>query len=42
LYRRVVEPAPGMPPQVRPTPKGRRYAAQFPASLFTSEKDERS
>jgi uncharacterized membrane protein len=42
LYRRVVEPAPGMPPQVRRTPKGRRYAAQFPASLFTSEKDDKA
>jgi uncharacterized membrane protein len=37
LYRRVVEPAPGMAPQERPAPKGRRYAAQFPASLFASE-----
>lgn len=40
LYRRIVEPAPGMPPQDRRARKGRRYAAQFPASLFASE-DER-
>jgi uncharacterized membrane protein len=34
LYRKVVEPDPN-PPQERPRPpKGRRYAADFPASLF--------
>jgi uncharacterized membrane protein len=34
LYRKVVEPDPN-PPQERPrAPKGRRYAADFPASLF--------
>src|ERR1700687_1548553 len=34
LYRKVVEPDPN-PPQEQPhPPKGRRYAADFPASLF--------
>jgi uncharacterized membrane protein len=35
LYRKVVEPDPN-PPQERPRvpPKGHRYAADFPASLF--------
>src|SRR5258708_21380872 len=34
LYRKVVEPDPN-PPQERPRPpKGHRYAAEFPASLF--------
>jgi uncharacterized membrane protein len=34
LYRKVVEPDPN-PPQEQPRPpKGRRYAADFPASLF--------
>src|SRR3979409_1894263 len=34
LYRKVVEPAPN-PPQEHPRPpKGHRYAADFPASLF--------
>jgi uncharacterized membrane protein len=40
LYRRVVEPAPGMPPQVRSVAPGKRYAAQFPASLFARENRE--
>jgi uncharacterized membrane protein len=40
LYRRVVEPPPGSPPEVHYAPKGRRYAAQFPASLFASERRE--
>jgi uncharacterized membrane protein len=40
LYRRVVESVPGAPFEERSTPKGRRYAAQFPASLFAREKDE--
>jgi len=34
LYRRLVEPDPRPRPQFRPRPKGRRYAAEFPASLF--------
>jgi hypothetical protein len=34
LYRKVVEPDPN-PPQEQPRPpKGHRYAADFPASLF--------
>jgi uncharacterized membrane protein len=41
LYRQVVEPGPGTPPEVRRTPKGRRYAAQFPASLFAPEDEPR-
>jgi uncharacterized membrane protein len=40
FYRRVVEPAPGRPFEVPSAPKGRRYAAQFPASLFAREKDD--
>jgi uncharacterized membrane protein len=35
LYRKVVEPDPNPPQeQPRPPPKGHRYAADFPASLF--------
>jgi uncharacterized membrane protein len=38
LYRKVVEPGPPPPRQERPRPPNRRrYAAQFPASLFTGE-----
>ena len=38
LYRKVVEPDPNPPPREPPRPpKRRRYAAQFPASLFTGE-----
>src|SRR5262245_51596792 len=38
LYRKVVEPDPNPRPQPpRPQPNRRRYAAQFPASLFTGE-----
>jgi uncharacterized membrane protein len=34
LYRKMVEPDPN-PPQEQPRPpKGHRYAADFPASLF--------
>jgi len=37
LYRKVVEPDPN-PRQVLPRPpRRRRYAAQFPAALFTGE-----
>ena len=40
LYRRVVEPpATVAAPVPRPAPHGRRYAAQFPASLFARERD---
>jgi uncharacterized membrane protein len=34
LYRRVVEPDSGPRPEYRPQPKPRRYAADFPSSLF--------
>jgi uncharacterized membrane protein len=34
LYRRVVEPDNGPRPEYHPQPKGRRYAADFPSSLF--------
>jgi hypothetical protein len=34
LYRRAVEPNPGAPPELRPESTGRRYAAEFLASLF--------
>jgi len=38
LYRRVVEPDPGPRPEFHPRPKGRRYAADFPVSLFVPSK----
>lgn len=34
LYRRVVEPNPNPPDAPPPSPKGKRYAADFPANLF--------
>ena len=34
LYRKVVEPDEGSRPEFHPAPKGRRYAADFPVSLF--------
>ncbi len=34
LYRRVVEPDFRPRPEFRPRPKGKRYAAEFPSSLF--------
>ena len=42
LYRRVVEPDPSPRPEYHPQPKGRRYAADFPSSLFVplSRNDE--
>jgi uncharacterized membrane protein len=40
LYRRVIEPASGERPEYQPPDKGRRYAADFPASLFTTSKTE--
>jgi uncharacterized membrane protein len=41
LYRRVVEPDLTSRPGFQPRPKGRRYAADFPASLFApSKRDE--
>jgi uncharacterized membrane protein len=36
LYRKAVEPDPSPRPEYRPRPKGKRYAADFPASLFAS------
>jgi len=39
LYRRVVEPPRGPRPLYNPPEKGRRYAAEFPASLFTRSRD---
>ena len=41
LYRRVVEPDMGPRPEFHPREKGRRYAADFPSSLFApiSRKD---
>ncbi len=38
LYRRVVEPDLTSRPAFQPRPKGRRYAADFPASLFAPSK----
>lgn len=42
LYRRVVEPDSSPRPEYHPQPKGQRYAADFPSSLFApiSRKDE--
>jgi uncharacterized membrane protein len=40
LYRRAVEPNPGAPPDLTPEPPGRRYAAEFPASLFARSRDD--
>jgi uncharacterized membrane protein len=40
LYRRAVEPNPGAPPELRPEPTGRRYAAEFPAALFARSRDD--
>ena len=34
LYRRVVEPNPNPPDEPPQPPKGKRYAADFPANLF--------
>jgi len=39
LYRRVVEPPRGPRPPYHPPEKGRRYAADFPASLFARSRD---
>jgi hypothetical protein len=40
LYRRAVEPNPGAPPELRPEPTGRRYAAEFLASLFARSRED--
>jgi hypothetical protein len=45
LYRRLVEPDESHRPDFHPRPKGRRYAADFPSSLFfpsTRGEDERT
>jgi uncharacterized membrane protein len=42
LYRKVVEPDPNPRPEFRPRPKGQRYAADFPASLFSWYRKDRS
>jgi uncharacterized membrane protein len=41
LYRKVVEPDLGARPEFHPRPKGVRYAADFPASLFVPSKREK-
>jgi uncharacterized membrane protein len=41
LYRKAVEPNQGPPQELRPLPTRRRYAAEFPASLFGSAREER-
>ncbi len=39
LYRKVVEPDPSPRPEYHPRNKGKRYAADFPASLFASTRE---
>jgi uncharacterized membrane protein len=34
LYRKVVDPGAAPPPELRPRPRGPRYAAEFPVALF--------
>lgn len=41
LYRIAIEPDPSPRPQFQPQPKRVRYAADFPASLFTRSRDVR-
>jgi uncharacterized membrane protein len=41
LYRRAVEPNLGPPQELREQAKGRRYAAEFPASLFAASREDR-
>ena len=40
LYRKLVEPDASPRPDYQPKPKGIRYAAEFPASLFAASKDQ--
>jgi uncharacterized membrane protein len=40
LYRKAVEPNPNPAQEFSPPPKGRHYAAEFPASLFASSRDD--
>jgi uncharacterized membrane protein len=42
LYRRVVEPDLSSRPEYHPQPKGRRYGADFPVSLFVPSSPEES
>jgi len=39
LYRKAIKPEPGLRPEYHPQPKRRRYAAEFPASLFVPSSD---
>ena len=41
LYRKAVEPDTSPRPEYRPRPKGKRYAADFPSSLFASYRKDR-
>jgi uncharacterized membrane protein len=41
LYRQAVVPETSPQPQHPPAPRGRRYAAEFPAALFSSSGDDR-
>jgi uncharacterized membrane protein len=38
LYRRAVEPPTGPRPEYQPRPRGKRYAADFPVSLFVASR----
>ena len=40
LYRKVVEPDPTAQHEFRRPPKGRRYAAEFPAALFAPNRED--
>jgi uncharacterized membrane protein len=40
LYRKVIEPDPGPRPEYHPQPKGHRYGADFPVSLFVPSKPD--
>ena len=40
LYRKVVEPDRSPPQEFRPPPAGRRYAADFPISLFARTRED--
>jgi uncharacterized membrane protein len=42
LYRKVIEPDPGPRPEYHPEPKGHRYAADFPVSLFVPSKPDQA
>jgi uncharacterized membrane protein len=41
LYRKAVEPNPN-PPAFHAPPRGKRYAAEFPACLFTRGEEEKT